>query len=68
MELTKKIEIELPILPNFIRRKRKSDKDFNAHSGWSIDEFTDEQLKEIGLAWTAALVALAQKKRLQNKK
>lgn len=50
-----KIKLELPSLPNFLRTKLG---DYMA-----VEELSDEEIKELGAEWTAALIAMAHKKR-----
>lgn len=56
--ITVKAMVELPILPNFLR-----------YDGGTIPiaEVSDEDLRDIGTAWTLELVKLAQRRRAQAK-
>ena len=53
--MEKKIKIELPLLPNFLRPA-------GTDKAMAISEFTEAELREIGAEWTEALVKHAQKK------
>ena len=53
------LEIVLPILPNFVRT---SNKDVCI----SIGELTEQQIKELGEAWTEALIKKARDKRKEG--
>lgn len=58
MEINKKIEIEVPSVPNFILGKEKGQK-------WSISEFSETDLREIGAEWTEKLIREAKKKSIK---
>jgi hypothetical protein len=51
------VELVLPMLPNFIRSAQ-----FEGHS-WDVSTLTDEQIKELGEAWTLALIIHAAERR-----
>ena len=50
------MEIVLPMLPNYIRTS-------NLEITLPIEDLTEEQIREIGKQWTAALVVKHNKKR-----
>lgn len=49
------IEIEIPMVPNFIR--------YGERKTLPVSHFSDEELKEIGIAWTAELIKKAKQMR-----
>ena len=49
------VDVGVPHVPNFLRR--------SDGTTFPIDGLTDEGLREVGKAWTEALVARAQKRR-----
>ena len=53
-------DIEMPSAPNFIKTKIGG-----ADTSMPIENFTDEQLKEIGDRWTKELIARANSKRVK---
>lgn len=52
--MKKEIKVEIPSTPNFIKV---------GEVVVSIEDFTDEELKELGKEWTEDLLKKAQKKR-----
>lgn len=61
----KELPVEIPRVPNFIRIKlcsKHTDREKDPVL-LGIEDFTDEELREIGKEWTETLVALATKRR-----
>lgn len=51
--------IKIPRVPNFIRED-------GGDGNFSVADFTDEQLREIGSAWTDDLIENAKRKRITS--
>jgi len=60
MKMNMVFDIEMPSAPNFIKTKIGG-----ADTSMPIENFTDEQLKEIGDRWTKELIARANSKRVK---
>ena len=62
MKLTAELEIETPLVPSFLRIVGRDD----CVSIVSIAAFSEEELKKVGAAWTAALCEKANERRAQK--
>lgn len=56
MEILFKTKIKIPMVPNYVFSEEKNVQ-------YSVSEFTDEQLKEIGRQWTENLIKRAKEQR-----
>jgi len=63
LELTKRMSVELPTMPNFLKVSETFGENGIKDHTVSVIEFTDQQLREIGKNWTEALVEHAKEKR-----
>ena len=63
MEVTKTLTIEIPSLPNFIKATESFGDSTLREETLNIEDFTVEQLQELGKAWTAALINHAETRR-----
>lgn len=57
MKKTLEIELEIPMTPNFIR--------YGERKHIPIQDFTIEELREIGKQWTENLIKAAKKKNIK---
>ena len=61
MKVNAELHIETPIVPNFLRIAGRGDNNMI-----SIADLSDEELKKVGAAWTAALCEKANERRAQK--
>jgi hypothetical protein len=63
MKVSKTLNIQIPSLPNFIKATEYFGDSSLREETLNVEDFTVEQLQELGKAWTAALIDHAEKRR-----